>query len=213
VARQPAGTELLVVIAIGLAAYAVWRFVEALSRSPQGQTVSGWVRVGWFAIGVLYVALCIDVARMIAGSGSSGGPSQHPASVARSILQLPLGPELLGVIAAALTAGGVILIVWGAFHDHTEPLETGRMKHGATKKTARTSGVVGNMARGIAVTLVASSLFVSASSDNPTEAKSLDAALQGLVGHGPGAVLLILVGAGFLCFGVYSVIDAGFRRV
>jgi hypothetical protein len=34
VARQPAGTETLGLLGIGLAAYAVWRLVEALSQKP-----------------------------------------------------------------------------------------------------------------------------------------------------------------------------------
>ncbi len=213
VARQPAGTELLVVVAIGLAAYAMWRFVESFSCGPLGERVSGWSRAGWVAIGVLYVALCVDVVRMIAGSRPNGGPEQHPSSLAESVLRVPLGPELLGLIAAAVTAGGIILIVWGAMHDHTEPLQASRMKHRATLKVARWSGIFGNVARGVAVLLVASSLFVSAASDNPTKAKSLDAALQGLSGTPGGGVLLIIVGAGFLSFAAYSAIDARFRRV
>jgi hypothetical protein len=213
IARQPAGTLLLVVLAIGLAAYAIWRFVEAASRRPQGQTVSGWSRAAWAAIGVLYVGLCVDVVRMIAGSHPSGGPEQHPSSFAQKVLQAPLGPELLGVIAAAVTGGGIALIVWAVLHDHTEPLQTHRMKHRATIALARGSGVAGNVARGITVLLVASSLFVSAATDNPAKAKSLDAALESLAGTTGGAVLLIVVGAGLLSFAAYSFMDSAFRRL
>ena len=212
VARQPAGTEFLALLAFGLAAYALWRFVEALSRTPEGQRASGWTRVGWLASGALYVALCVDVIRMILGSKPNEGPEQHPSSFAANVFQLPLGPELLGLIGAAVAAGGIALTVWGIKHDYGKLLQTTQMGH-RTLTVARWTGVLGNTARGIAVLLVTFSLIVSAVSDNPKEAKSLDAALQALARTSFGAPLLIAVGIGFLSFGVYSVIEARFRRV
>lgn len=73
--------------------------------------------------------------------------------------------------------------------------------------------MLGNTVRGIAVLLVASSLFISAVSDDPARAKSLDTALYSLAGSPGGAALLIIVGAGFVSFGFHSVFESRFRRV
>jgi hypothetical protein len=212
IGRQPAGTEILGLLAAGLAAYAVWRFVEACSRRPRGQQISPWTRGGWFAISALYVGLCVSVVQLMAGSSANGGPAQHPSSFATSVLHFFLGPVLLGLIATAIAVGGIALVIWGVRHDYAKSLETEKMSK-PTRSVARWSGIIGNASRGVAVALVAWSLFGSAVSDNPDRAKSLDAALHMLAGSLPGAVLLVAVGAGFLSFGLHSIIEARFGRV
>ena len=57
ISRRPAGREILGLVVVGLAAYALWRFVEAVSQAPQGQRVSAFTRLGWCGIGVVYVFL------------------------------------------------------------------------------------------------------------------------------------------------------------
>lgn len=210
--RQPAGTEILAILAAGLAAYAVWRFVEACALRPRGQRISRWTRGGWFAISALYVGLCVSVVQLMAGSSANEGPAQHPSSFAARVLHLSLGPILLGLTAAALAVGGIALFIWGARHDYAKSLHTEKMSEPAST-VARWSGIIGNAARGVAVVLVAWSFFGSALSDDPDRAKSLDAALHMLAGSPAGAVLLVAVGAGFLSFGLHSIIEARFGRV
>jgi hypothetical protein len=210
--RQPAGREILALLAAGLAAYAVWRFVEACSRRPRGQQISRWTRGGWFAISAVYVGLCVSVVQLMAGSSAKGGPEQHPSSFAASVLHLFLGRLLLGLIATTLAVGGIALVIWGVRHDYAKSLRTEKMSQ-LTRNVAGWSGIIGNASRGVAVALVAWSLFASAVSDDPQKAKSLDAALHMLAGSLPGAVLLVIVGAGFLAFGLHSIIEARFGRV
>jgi hypothetical protein len=210
--RQPAGREILALLAVGLAAYAVWRFLEACSRRPRGQQISRWTRGGWFAISAVYLGLCVSVVQLMAGASEKEGPAQHPSSFATSVLHLFLGPLLLGLIATTVAVGGIALVVWGIRHDYAKSLETGRMSK-LTRNVAEWSGIIGNASRGVAVALVAWSLYGSAVSDDPERAKSLDAALHMLAGSPPGVVLLVSVGAGFLSFGLHSIIEARFGRV
>jgi hypothetical protein len=212
IARQPAGVEVLALLAIGLVAYAIWRFAEAASRTPQGQETSGWTRVGWMAAGFVYLVLCLNVVRLVAGTRPNEGPEQHPSSFAGSVLRLPLGPELLGLIAAAGVVGGIYLMVWGVRHDYGNAWQTRKMTPRLVG-LGRWSGIVGNGARAVAVLLVASSFLVSAFSDDPDRAKSLDLALQALAGRPVGVIVLVLVGAGFLSFGLHSLVEARLRRV
>jgi hypothetical protein len=212
IARQPAGSGVLALLAVGLAAYALWRFVEAASRTPQGQPTSGWSRIGWVAAGIVYVALCLNVVKLMTGARPNGGPEEHPSSFAGGVLRLPLGPELLGLTAAASVAGGVCLIVWGVRHDYAKAWQTRKMTPRLIE-LGRWSGVAGNSARVVAVLLVATSLLVSAVSNDPDRAKSLDGALQALAARPVGVMVLVLVGAGFLSFGMHSLVEARFRQV
>jgi Domain of Unknown Function (DUF1206) len=211
IAKQPTGHEILGLVCAGLAAYALWRFVEAVSMRPQGESKSGWARLGWACIGVVYVFLCVDVVELITGS-STNSPDQHPASFAAGILRLPLGPELLGLIAAGVAVGGGGLIVWGLTHDYSKDLKA-RQKISMGIRTTHVTGVVGNVARGIAVLLVASSFFTSVVSGDPMRAKSLDAALRSLSRTQTGLPVLVIVGIGLVAFAVYSALEAWLRQV
>lgn len=80
IARRPADPEMLALICAGLAAYAVWRLVEAISKTPQDEKPSPWTRVGWVGIGLLYVALCAEAAEIL-WALRPGAPSsiRHPS--------------------------------------------------------------------------------------------------------------------------------------
>jgi hypothetical protein len=210
ISHWPAGRELLAIVGLGLAAYALWRFVEAASNSPQGPT-SAWARLGWAAAGLVYVFLCVNAVELLVGAQPQGA---HPSATpfAAHVLRLPGGDILLGVLAAVVAAAGVVLIIWGVSHDYAALLRRSEMGP-ASRRSLRPAGAVGNVARGVAVLLVASFLFSSAVSVNPERAKSLDAALQSLAGSMPGAVLLGAIGAGFLAFSVFSIFEARFRRI
>jgi hypothetical protein len=147
---------------------------------------------------------------MMVGARPNGDPAQHPSSFAADVFRVPLGPGLLGLIAAGLSAAGIAMTIWGLRHDYAKELLTTQMNR-PTLAAARWTGIFGNSTRGVAVMLVASSLFVSAISANPLQAKSLDAALQALAKTPVGAPLLIVIGAGFFAFGVHSLIEARFR--
>jgi hypothetical protein len=122
---------------------------------------------------------------------------------------LPLGPELLGLVAAGAAGAAIGLIVWGVTQNYSKWLQTARMGSRSTL-VVRVSGLAGNMARGLAVLLVATTLFVSAVSADPMHAKSLDAALKALAAHPGGGLLLVAIGVGFLSFSVHSAMERAF---
>ena len=74
----PAGDLLVGIIAAGLAAYGLWRFVQAIADpDDQGRTVKGMiVRVGRVVSGLGYSALAVFASRLAAGS--SHGPAAQP---------------------------------------------------------------------------------------------------------------------------------------
>lgn len=185
--------------------------MEAAARTPQGRQTSGWVRAGWVAAGALYVVLCAEAVRLVAG-GTARGPAQHPAPLAAWVLRLPVGQVLLGLLTTALAAGGVALVVWGARHDYRRDLRR-RAMGAAAGRAAVVAGVAGNAARGAAVLVVSSFLYTAAVSGDPEKAKSLDAALRALARGPTGAPLLSLLAGGFFAFALFSLAEARHRRL
>ncbi|MCU1490052.1 MAG: putative integral rane protein [Acidimicrobiaceae bacterium] len=210
VARQPTGPFLLALLAVGFVAYAAWRAVQVVAGKPGKDHSEVWTRIGWAASGILYLILCAEACQLIAGSSSSSA-SSHPQPFVANVLKWPAGPELVGLVAVAIAGGGIALAVWGIFHDYRKVLDEHRL--GRAFPAARVAGAVGDTVRGLLVVLVAVYLFSAAVTDQPSQAKGLDTALQSLVHEPGGPVLLGLAGTGMVAFAGYSFIEALGRRM
>lgn len=207
--RLPAGHVLLGVLAAGLAAYATFRVVQALAGSPDPQRNAAWTRVGWMGSGLLYVAVFAEALTLIAGGGS-GSPSSQPRPLVHRLLVLPAGPELLGALSVGAAVGAVALAVFGIRHDYGKVLER---PSGASLRAARWSGMLGDLARGVVLALVAAYLFLAALTRSARHAKSLAAALQSLVGLPGGREALGLLATGLVLYATSSAIEARYRRI
>lgn len=207
--RLPGGQVFLGALAAGLAAYATFRVVQSLAGSPDPQRNATWTRVGWMGSGLIYVAVFAEALALIAGGGG-GGPSSHPRPFVHHVLAWPAGPELLGAAAVGAAVGGVALGIFGVRHDYAKvlghPSET-------TLRAARWSGMVGDLARGVVLVLVAAYLFLAALTRSARHAKGLAAALQSLAGLPGGQEVLGLLATGLVCYAASSAIEARYRRI
>jgi hypothetical protein len=99
VADQPAGRWLLGALAFGFAAYALWRFAQALvDRSGKGNDAKALAkRFGYLCVGAWYALLAVLATKTMLGSpGTSGDEQERTAGV----FGLPLGRELVLAVAA-----------------------------------------------------------------------------------------------------------------
>jgi hypothetical protein len=211
VASEPLGTVLLVLLAIGFAAYAIWRFAEALfDRDDEGDDAKGvGKRVGKFARGALYVGLCVLTITILLGSNS--GSSSENEDAAR-VLDLPGGRYIvaligLGVVAAAIFNG--YRAITGKFFDD---LDTGDMDVGE-KPAYRVLGFVGHGARAVVFALIGFFVLKTAWQYDPKEAIGLDGALRKLANEPHGAIWLGIVAAGLGAYGLFCLVQARYRRV
>ncbi len=74
-------------------------------------------------------------------------------------------------------------------------------------------GRFGYAALGVVFSIIGTFLIVAAAQHNPHEAKGLDAALRTLIQQPFGPVLLGIVALGLVAYGVYSLVEARYRRV
>jgi hypothetical protein len=75
------------------------------------------------------------------------------------------------------------------------------------------AGVVGYLARAVVFALVGAFLIRAAIQYDPKEAIGIDGALQKLAGQTPGPLLLGVVAAGLIAYGLFYFVRAAYREV
>jgi len=199
VAGAPGGIVLLVLMVVGLVALGLWQILRGVTAEKWGPRLSAWGQ----AIGYLFLGgLAISVA---AGGGSSGGGTTLTAQV----LGVPGGVVLIAAVGIGVFAGGVWFVIKGVTKKFLKDLEP----EGRLRGLVETVGVVGHVAKGVALAVLGVLVVVAAVTADPDKAEGLDAAFQALARVPFGEVLVVLVGAGFIFYGVYSGFRARFARL
>ena len=211
IAGEPAGPAILVTVAIGLGGYAVWRLVSAVAAANLRK--HAWAkRLGLAACGAIYLGLCGQAVALAAGSRQTNSASSNPGPIAATVLRWPGGPWYVGLCAAGFIGGGTALVIWGWVHDYARVLDRTRMPP-RTYTVARATGIVGDSVRGLLIGLIGVYLVTGAVTDNPSEVKGLDQALQALAHKPFGLWLIGIAAAGFFSFALYSAFEARYRRI
>ena len=211
IAHQPFGKVLLTLVAVGLGGYALWRLVRAaLGHGPEDSD-SGFERIAALGSGIVYAGLCVIAIEVLLGAGSSGG-SGNPSKTTAGVLGWPGGTWLVGIAGGAVIGIGLFQGYRGISRDFLDDSKTERMSRAV--RTAVTSlGTVGYVARMVVFALVGIFLIKAAVEFDPNKAVGLDGALAKIAHASYGPILLGVVAAGLIAFGVYSLADARYRRI
>lgn len=195
-AKTPVGPPILIIIAIGLVTLAGWQLIDALwgfseldgaKRARRRLSSAGRVLV--------YLALAVSAIKIVAGSGSSSGKSENTWTA--RLLQLPLGPALVMVVAAAIVAVGISQVVKGVKQTFTDDLAS------SVSAPVRRLGQVGYGAKGVALLVVGGLFAWAAITVDPKKAGGMDAALKTIRSSPFGSVLLTVMALGIACFGFF----------
>lgn len=198
---QSFGAGLLAALALGLAAYAVWRLVDAWAGDD-----SGLHRAGHAVSGVAHAVLAVLAARLVFDS-SGGGGDQAPPLTAR-VLEAPAGRWLVGGAGLVLAAVGVKFVADGLRRSFLDELDAG-----ADRRWLEPLGVVGSVARGVVFLLLGWFVLRAAVQYDAREARGLDGALRALAGRPYGPALLLVVAVGLLAYGAFAALSARSRRL
>jgi hypothetical protein len=211
VAQQSFGKVLLIALAVGLAGYALWRLVVAAVGHGQRETYSAFDRVSAGASGFVYAALCVTAVKILTGA-SKGSNSKAPKSATAGVLGWTGGQELVAIAGIVLICVGLYQGYKGLAKKFLEEADTGRMGSGV-ERTYTAAGVFGHVARAVVFLLVGYGLVAAAIDYEPRKAIGLDGALNELARNSYGPVLLGLVAAGLIGFGLFSLADARYHRI
>jgi uncharacterized protein DUF1206 len=210
VVRAPLGEVMLLVIAAGLAAYAVWRVVDAITDAEgRGGDLKGIAgRLGSAVRGVAHVALALAAFRLATGSGDGDGPRSE--QLAARALDLPGGEWLIW-----LAAGGVL--AYGGYQLYRAyAAKLGRQLSLAALPAGSAHWVValcrvGIAARGIVFVLIGILLVRAAAQRDAKEAGGIRESLEMLAGMGRWP--LTVVSLGLVAYAVYELLNAKYRRI
>jgi hypothetical protein len=213
IARQPFGGVLLGVVAFGLVAYVLWRWVQSITDADgKGNDLKGVaLRAGYFGSGMVYAGLSVSAARILFGAYNDGEPSAAQSWTAR-VMSLPFGAWLVTLAGLSVIGFGVYQLYKAYSAKFRKRLKLSSMSEGA-RKWAILSGRVGYAARGTIFIVVGVLLMRAARTYNPAHARGLDGALQLLARTPFGHYLLFAVAAGLAAYGVYTLVEARYRRI
>jgi hypothetical protein len=212
VASQTFGRALLVLIAIGLLGYTILRFPQAfIGRTPEAGRHGAGDRIAAFASGCAYaIFFGLSVAVLVGSAGSNNGG--EPKKATADVFDWT-GGRWVVLIAGVIFAGVAIYqFVMGVRRRFLKYTKTERMSR-VTLRNFTVLGVIGHVARAIVFGLVAIFLIKAAVQYDPKEAVGIDGALQRLQDHAYGTVALVAVAVGLIAFGVYSAVDARYRKI
>jgi len=198
-----AGRVLLAIMAAGFFAYAAWRLLEAyLDSEGHGSDAKGRAaRLGGAISGILHVALGLTAAKLAAGGARSGNGAEGGAATA---LSFPGGQTLLVVAAVLLLVAGLYQLAKAAKADFLRHLDP----QAARQAWVNWAGRGGYAARGIVFCIMAWFLWQAGRQDSASKAGDMGEALASLP-----STLQMIVAAGLFLFGVFSLVEARYRRI
>jgi hypothetical protein len=196
------GRLLLLGIAAGMFAYGLWRLADAVfgMENPGNDGKAMWKRAAAGLIGSIYLYLSYKAATLLlAGQSAASSPEQQ----ADTVLDLPGGHLVLGLASIILLAAAA-----GQLRSAFKCTFLRNLDHRAKAPLVKWLGRIGYAARGVIFLLVGAMIGRAAIDRRSDEAGGMEQALDVLSGP-----LLYAVALGLLLFGVFSIVEAAFRRI
>lgn len=211
VAGSGGGTLLLWLLAIGMFIYALWRIVTA--ALPGGKDAEAMAhRIGYVCSAIIYSTFAVSAIALARRAPTSPDGNKKVTDISASIMSHSAGRVLLGAVGVIIIAVGLYRISKGVKLDVNDELDLSGMSPARVTWTKRL-GAIGEIGRGIGIGLVGFFLLRSAITYNAGDATGLDGALRRLAVSGWGQVVVLIVGVGFVAYGVFCLATFTHRRL
>ncbi|WP_349898254.1 DUF1206 domain-containing protein [Parafrigoribacterium soli] len=207
-AQAPAGMLLLWVITIALFALGVWQVLHS-ALTWSSDTKRKWLgRLAGMGKSLAY--FFVGATALIFARGSSTSNAKSSRSLSAQLMTTPGGEFIIIVIGVVAFAIGVGLIVRGLSRRFLERIELPR---GSLRRPVIALGVIGYTLEGVALCAVGVLFWIAAATVDPNKAGGLDGALKALIALPFGELIVFIIGAGFIAFGLYNEFRARFARL
>ncbi len=212
IAENSFGVTLLYVMAAGLVIYSLWRLVTVVL--PAENSVKGWLtRAGYFVSAIVYLLLAWTA--VLFARNPNRPEDQEDRKVegfTRDLLDSGAGRALLVLVGVAMVViAGVFL--WKAlkatFTSELLPGSVGPVSH----HMLVTLGRIGWVGRSAMMALIGVLLTQAAINYDAEEAQGLDGSLRQAAESTVGRILVVVVGAGLLVYGVFCALSAPKQRL
>lgn len=209
----PLGHVLLGICALGFAGYAIWRLTEAITDPERlsGDMKGRFKRAGHAVSGIVHVTLAMAAARLALRQTSAQGSSPGDRSAeswSAWLLAQPGGVAMLVAVGAGFFA---VALAQGikAYKARFDELD-GQIP---APDYVRWIGRLGYAARALIFAIIGWFLIAAALNHDPDRAGGLGEALMELRAQPEGVLVLSVVACGLALFGMFSLIEARYRRI
>ncbi|MEU7581431.1 DUF1206 domain-containing protein [Streptomyces sp. NPDC041068] len=214
IAERPFGGVLLWLLGAALAGMALWRLSEVFfgQAGPDGGSAGKRALAG--ARCLFYGFVSYSVLAFAAGDqgSGSGASDRQTKDVTAKVLDWPAGQWIVAAAGAGVLGAGLWIAGRALLRKFRERLRLAEMPRRA-RQGADVLGVTGGTARGV-VFAVAGGFAVSAALQHePGEAKGIDNTLRSFADTVAGPWLLALIALGLGAFGLFSWVNARWRRL
>lgn len=208
IAKAPMGVLLLWAIAVGLAALAIWQIAEAfLERDPDAKKRWGY-RLKYLGTALIYLGIAFTA--LVYALGGRSDSAQSTKSLSAQLMATPAGVVALVLLGLLVGGIGVAFIVRGftrAFEKHLD------LPPDPVGKGIVTFGLVGYVAKGIAIAVTGVLFVVAAVTHDAETAGGLDSAVRTLAALPFGPLILWIVGVGLILYGLFCFARARYARM
>jgi hypothetical protein len=207
---NPWGPAVLWSCVVACTGLALWQLSEATLRArhlPGAKRLGKLISSG--SLTIAYGSVGLSFAGFAVGMRGDSGDTTRDFSIA--LLDTPFGLPVLVAVGLTVMGVGVYFVVKGVRRGFKEELF--RFEGTRRGKLIDSLGVTGHVAKGIALNLVGLLFVIAAGKQSPEESTGLDGSLKALPDHPFGPYLLVAIGVGFICYGVFALVRARFGRM
>jgi hypothetical protein len=208
------GRALLAVMGVGLLGYALWAvlsgFLDAEDRGDEPKGIA--LRIGQAARGLVYGALGIEALRAIGSTASARSGSGEAEHWTARAMALPMGRAL--VLAGAIVIIGYALYqLWRGVHKNIQKhLRLGGADRNVMVWVIRLARF-GIVARAIVFFIIGWFLIRAGREQDAQKASGVAESLATLGSQPYGRLLLGIVAAGLIGYGVWQLANARYREM
>tara|TARA_B000000460_G_C21493916_1_gene382978 strand:- start:564 stop:1286 length:723 start_codon:yes stop_codon:yes gene_type:complete len=197
-AEAPFGIILVWVIAALLAVLGAHQLADGLVVRGSDEPDRWRRRIASWGRGVVYLILAVLAAAIALGARPNSEQSAEDAS--EGVLSLFAGPIVLGILGIGILIAGVAYAGVGVTRGFQKKMS---YPGGGLGMTVTVLGIVGYVAKGLALAVVGILVVIAAVTTDPDAAGGLDEAIHSLLALPAGPALVIGVGTGFAAYGLF----------
>lgn len=210
---RPFGRVWLALVILGLAAFVMWRLMQAIfDADHEGKDREGLMtRMGHLFSALGYSAMAFGAFGLLFEKPDDAPVEGVVASreTAESVMALPWGNWLLAAGGLAIVGIGLANVTRAWREDFTEHLACSESLCRKVAPLARW----GYVSRGLAYLPLGVIVVLAGLHARPADVTSLGAALEIVEGQPAGPWALTAMAAGLIAFGVFSFVEARWRRI
>lgn len=208
---QTFGQVLLLLIALGLVLFSLWRLASAFlnSKNEEKDKIGYAKRIGYFISGLLYAAL--GISSFLSISNSNNGSSDIKANLVSLVLEQGWGNVVMYLVAVILFFVGIFQFVKGYEKEFLDELKLPNDRQ--ISELVKRFGTFGYMARGISFAIFAWFVAQAAYQNNPDSVRGLEGMFNFLEQLQMGNLLMGVMAAGFIAYGVFQYFLARHSRM